>query len=64
MADWEELKPCPKCKGLCHVEIIETAVKPPKNIRIGCEMHSYWLPDLFESASDAIKEWNRRANNG
>ena len=59
-----ELKPCPNYKTLCHIEIIKTAAKPPRNIRIGCELHSFWLPEPFESVADAVEAWNRRANDG
>lgn len=57
-----ELKPCPRNKGLCHIEIIRTAADPPKIIRIGCIIHSVWLPESFGSVDEAVSEWNRRAN--
>ena len=56
----DKLKPCPCYKGLCHVEIIQTLAPPPRNIRIGCEMHGVWLPDSYESVEKAIEAWNRR----
>lgn len=59
-----ELKPCPKCETLCHVEIIRTAAKAPKNIRIGCSLHGVWLPGLFSTAEEAVEAWNRRKDNG
>lgn len=57
-----KLKPCPKCETLCHVEIIITAAKAPKNIRIGCLFHGFWLPDCFCTADEAAEAWNRRAS--
>lgn len=59
-----ELKPCPKYTTLCHVEIIRTAVNPPKNIRIGCSLHGVWLPECFSTVEEATEAWNRRADNG
>ena len=57
-------KVCPKCEGLCCIEIFDTLVKPPKNIRIGCSMHGYVLPGCFSTVSDAVAAWNRRAEEG
>lgn len=60
----DKLKPCPKQNTFCHIEIIKTAAKPPRNIRIGCELHSFWLPESFESVEEAVDAWNRRARDG
>ena len=57
----EEPKVCPRCKCFCHIQIIRTRVEPPRNIRIGCETHCFWLPDLFITEDEAIEVWNRRA---
>ena len=58
-----KLKKCPEskglCKGCCKIEIIETMAKPPKNIRIGCIAHSFWLKDSFSSLEEATEAWNR-----
>ena len=53
-----ELMPCPQHIGFCHIEIIRTAEKGPRNIRIGCEHHGVWLDESFSTVNDAIKAWN------
>lgn len=57
-----ELKPCPRCNGLCHVQIIRTMQKPPKNIRVLCDIHHYVLRGSYKTVDDAIEAWNRRAD--
>ena len=64
-----ELKPCPyhqddffKCR--CHFELFTTLEEPPRNIRIKCATHSYVLKGSYSSVDEAIKAWNRRANDG
>lgn len=58
----EGLKNCPRSKWTCHIEIVETKAQKPKNIRIGCSLHSFWLSDLFETIEEAIEAWNRRTS--
>lgn len=60
----DDLCPCcfhnPLAKHcFCHIEVIRTAAKPPKNIRIGCEFHHVWLKECFETVEEACAAWNR-----
>lgn len=51
---------CPKCEGLCEIQVVETLAPKPKNIRIGCVTHFVFLPECFSSPDEAIDAWNQK----
>ena len=59
----DKLKPCPFCGGYAHIEKTGsiTAFRDAVIYCEGCD--SYFVLDSFKATEkDAIKAWNRRAN--
>ncbi len=54
-----ELKPCEKCKSMCHVHIVKTIAN---KYRVGCITHSVWQENGYDNLDEAVAAWNRRAN--
>lgn len=55
-----ELKPCPKCRAICSVTVVQTMAN---KYRVGCTIHSIWQENGYDSIDEAVDEWNRRSDN-
>ena len=63
----ERLKPCPFCGGEAIVEKAKSKPYFERRLpyRVKCKWcHCALAYQFFETENDAIKAWNRRADNG